>query len=179
MAKYAMEMVLEYAKVFEENRDMGNDKNDTGRKIAKHNGQCVTNAYFTDEDQIKKLVKEGLKEVNLGHPRIKEGDSSFGIGKYMKIGRFFEDVKTFTDNKGNLKEVDYGGKPTVVNLTKGIENKSLWSFEEDGELGNGTKAMVQFETYLNGSGVRLLAVAVTEHVPFEENFSAEDEMFTV
>jgi len=179
MAKYAMDMVLEYAKVFEENRDMGNDDNDTGRKIASHGGQFVTNAYFTDEAQIEKLISDGMKEVNLGYPRVKEGNADYGIGKYVKIGRYFEDVKVFKDKQGNPKEMDFGGQPTIINLTNGVENKSIWSFSDDGELGNGTVAKVQFEVYRNGAGLRLLAIAVQEHVPFESGSSEDDEYFTV
>ena len=101
MAKYAMEMILDYAKVFEEDRDMGSDDNDKGRKIAKHNGQCVINGYFTDEAQIQRLLDEGMQAAPLGHPRVKEGDPELGIGKYMQIARPFDNVKTFTDKKGN------------------------------------------------------------------------------
>ena len=50
MAKHTMEMVLEYPKVFEENRDMGGDGNNAAKKAARHNGQYVVNAYFTSEE---------------------------------------------------------------------------------------------------------------------------------
>ena len=52
---------------------------------------------------------------------------------------------------------------------------------DDGELGNGTSAKVQFETYSNGAGVRLLALGVTDHVAWESTSgpSADDEMFMV
>lgn len=179
MAKYAMEMILDYAKVFEEDRDMGSDDNDKGRKIANHNGQCVINGYFTDESQIQSLLDGGMQPAPLGHPRVKEGDPELGIGKYMQIARPFDNVKTFTDKQGNPKEVDYGGAPKVIDYTQGEQNKSLWTFDERGSLGKGTKAVVQFETYFNGSGVRLLAIAVTDFVPKQESSSEEDPMFTV
>lgn len=179
MAKYAMEMVFDYARVFEQDRDMGSDDNDKGRKIAKHNGQCVLNGYFTDESQIQRLLDEGLQPAPLGHPRIKEGDPELGIGKFMQIARPFDNVKTFTDKQGNSKEVDFGGAPKVIDYTQGEENKALWSYEEQGSLGKGTKGMVQFETYLNGSGIRLIAIAVTDFVAPQENSSEEDSMFTV
>lgn len=179
MAKHAMEMILDYAYVFEQDRDMGNDDNNTGRKIANHNGQCVVNGYFTDESQIEHLIASGVNEENLGYARFKEGDPELGIGTYMKIARLFDNVKTFKDKKGNTKEVDFGGAPTVIDYTKGEEGKALWSYEEQGRLGKGTRAMVQFEDYGNGSGIRLIAIAVLEHVPWEENSSTEDPMFTV
>lgn len=179
MAKHAMEMILDYAYVFEQDRDMGNDDNDAGRKIANHNGQCVVNGYFIDESQIEHLIASGVNEQNLGYDRFKEGDPDLGIGKYMKISRLFDNVKTFKDKKGNIQEVDYGGAPKVIDYTKGEENKALWSYEEQGRLGKGTRAMVQFEDFRGGSGIRLIAIAVLEHVPWEENSSAEDPMFTV
>jgi len=76
--------------------------------------------------------------------------------------------------------VNYGGAPGVVNLTEGAENKRWWSFEEDGYIGNGSKAMVQFETYAQGAGVRLKNIGVTEHVPYEPNTTDEgDELFNM
>lgn len=179
MAKHVMEMVLDYARAFEEDRDMGNDDNNAGRKIANHNGQCVVNGYFTDESQIKSLIASGVNEENLGHARFKDGDPELGIGKYMKIARLFDNVKTFKDKKGNEQEVDFGGAPKVIDYTQGEENKALWSYEDQGSLGKGTKAMVQFEDYGNGSGIRLIAIAVTDFVAPQENSSEEDAMFTV
>ena len=150
MAKHTMDMVLEYAKVFAENRDMGSDLNNAAKKAARHNGQYVVNAYFTNEDQITELLEGGMDPMPMGNKRVKEGN-------------------------------DFGGSPKVVNLTNGVENKSWWSFEEDGTLGNGTKAKVQFETYSNGAGLRLIAIGVTDHVAWEDNtsVSADDELFMV
>ena len=179
MAKHAMEMILDHARVFEEDRDMGNDDNNAGRKVASHNGQCAVNGYFTDEAQIQKLIDAGVNEENLGYARFKDGDPELGIGKYMKITRPFDNVKTFKDKKGNEQVVDFGGAPTVIDYTQGEENKALWSYEKQGSLGKGTRAMVQFEDYGNGSGVRLIALAVLEFVPKQENSSEEDAMFTI
>jgi hypothetical protein len=86
---------------------------------------------------------------------------------------------TFTDKKGKETEVDFGGAPKVVNLTEGMENKRWWSFEEDGAIGNGSKAVVQFETYSSGAGVRLLAVGITDHVAYEVSVGAGDEIFSM
>ena len=57
MAKYTMEMILEYAKVFPENADMG-DPNGPRAAQAIHDkgGQYIVNAYFTDEEQIELLL---------------------------------------------------------------------------------------------------------------------------
>ena len=179
MAKYAMDMVLEYAKVFYDNRDMGGDNNKVAKKVQAHDGQYVVNGYFTDEAQIEQLLSDGLDPEPLGNDRIKEG-SDLGIGKFIKLSRMHDHKMTFTNKKGEPTEVDFGGEPMVVNLTNGLENKSRWTLEGDGSLGNGTEAKVQFETYSNGAGVRLVAIAVTKHVAWEEYVpTEEDEMFTL
>lgn len=179
MAKYTMDMVLEYAKVFEENRDMGGDTNNAAKKAMKHDGQYVVNAYFTDEDQIIQLLAEGLDPKPMGNDRVKEG-ADLGIGKFIKLARMHDHVMTFTNKRGEPTEVDFGGAPKVVNLTNGVENKDWWSFDNDGALGHGTKAKVQFETYSNGAGLRLIAIGVTDHVAWEDNnSSADDELFMV
>jgi len=169
MARYEMEMVLQYAKVFPENADMGDPNGNTiAKQIAAKGGQYVMNAYFTDEADIEKLLSEGLDPTPMGSKRIIEGETQFGIGKFMKMKRSVSDlVKTFTDKKGKPVEVNYGGPIAVVDLTKGEDNKRWWSFEEDGPLGNGTKAKVIFDVYSNGSGVRMNAIGVTDHVPYE------------
>lgn len=170
MANYDMEMVLEWAKVFPENADMGDPNgNRVAKAVADKGGQFIVNAYFTDESQIEKLLEEGLNPKPMNSDRIIEGNESLGIGKYMKMKRLVQDVKTFTDRFGKEFSKDYGGAPNIVDLREGLENKRRWSFEDDGSLGNGTKARVQFETYANGSGVRLLNIGVLELVEYESS----------
>ena len=179
MTKFAMEMILEYPKVFEENRDMGGDQNNAAKKAAKHDGQYVVNAYFTSEEQIQELLENGMDPKPMGNDRVKEGNS-FGIGKYVKLTRMHDHKMIFTDKKGNPTEVDFGGAPKVVNLTDGMENKRWWSFEEDGAIGNGSAAIVQFETYSNGAGLRLCAVGITDHVAYEASSGgAGDDIFSM
>ena len=179
MAKYTMDMVLEYAKVFPENADMGDPEGaQWQQKIADDGGQYVVNAYFTDQEQIDQLVSDGLQEVILGNPRIVEGNPEYGIGKYLKLKRPVPDVIKVFENKGKEVEINYGGAPGVVDL-RDLENKRWWSLEEDGALGNGTKAKVQFEVYSRGAGVRLMNVGVTEHVEYVPQASEDDELFKV
>jgi hypothetical protein len=183
MAKYTMDMVLEYAKVFEQNADMGSpDGPRAAQAIYQNGGQFIVNAYFTDQSQIDLLEKEGLDLHPMNSNRILQGNADYGIGQYMKVKRKVSDVKTFTDSKtGAPVEVDYGGAPKVVNLTDGRDNKRMWSFDDDGPLGNGTKAKVQFEVYAKGAGVRLLNIGVTEHVSYESNneVTEDDELFII
>lgn len=182
MAKYVMEMVLEYPKVFEENLDMGNpDGPRAAQAIAQKGGQFIVNGYFTNEDQIDQLYGDGLDPAPMNSPRIIEGNSQFGIGKFMKLKRDKNNIKVFQDKSGKDVEVDYGGAPKVVDLTKGEDKKRMWSFVDDGPLGNGTKAKVQFETYAKGAGVRLMNIGVVDHVSYESNseISEDDKLFMV
>ena len=91
-----------------------------------------------------------------------------------------DNIKTFDNKKGGTTDVNYGGKIGVVDL-RDRENKRWWSFEDDGALGNGTKAMVEFETYSDGSGLRVVNIGVTEHVPYDSNYqnNADSELFKV
>ena len=182
MPKYTMEMVLEYAKVFPENADMGDPNgNKTQKSIADKGGFYIANAYFTSEGQIEQLLEDGLDPHPMNSDRIKEGNKEFGIGKFITLKRPVPDnIKTFENKNGNV-EVNYGGQPGVVNLTDGAENRRWWSLEDDGLIGNGSKAMVQFETYSNGAGVRLKNVGVTEHVAYENTNEPDpnDELFKV
>lgn len=179
MAKYTMEMVLEYAKIFPENADMGNAEGAAWqKKIADDGGQYLVNAYFTSQDQIDQLVADGLQTTILGSPRIIDGNSEYGIGKYLKLKRPVSDViKTF-DNKGKTVEVNYGGAPGVVDL-RDPENKRYWSFGDDGAVGNGSTAMVQFEVYSRGAGVRLVNVGITDLVEYVPMTNEDDQLFKV
>lgn len=183
MAKYTLDMVLEYPKVFPQNADMGSpDGPRAAQAIYQKGGQYIVNAYFTNEDDIGMLIEQGLDPKPMNSDRILIGNQDLGIGKYMKLKRAVSDVKTFTDRKtGEPVSVDYGGAPKVVDLTQGRENKRLWDFDTDGALGNGTKAKVQFEVYANGAGVRLMNVGVTEHVAYEagSGTTEDDELFMV
>lgn len=161
MPKYTMEMVLEYAKVFPENADMGNpDGSRAAQAVYQKGGQYAVNAYFTSEDQIQKLLDDGLDPRPMNNDRIKEGQEEFGIGKFIALKRPVPDnIKTF-ENKNGTTEVNFGGAPGIVDLRNGSDGKRWWSLEDDGPLGNGTRAMVQFETYSQGAGVRLKNIGV-------------------
>lgn len=185
---YVMDMVLEYAKVFKENADYGDPESSAKwlRKLAKDGGQTAVNAYFTSEEQIDQLLQSGYQRMtmnpNTGETvdTIKIGNPEFGIGQYIQLKRRVIDVREYKDYKsGQLKEIDFGGFPGVVNLTEGEENKRLWSYEEDGALGHGTRAYVEFEIY-KGTSRRLNNLAITKHVAHEETSTVEGlSMFKV
>jgi hypothetical protein len=178
MARYTLDMVLEYAKVFPENADMGNPDGPQWQKaIADKGGQYVVNAYFTNQEQIDRLMMDGFKATVMGNARIQEGNVDFGIGKYMKIKRQVrDDIRDWKDPLTGTN-ANLGGPVKVVDLRQGRDNVSKWDFNDHGELGNGTKAKVQFETYADGNGLRLNGIAVTELVERTNEPSDDDMIF--
>jgi len=177
MAKYDMEMILEYAKVFPQNYDKGDieaPKKSAAYGVAAKGGQTVVNAYFTKQEDLDRLIEDGMDLTPMNHNRVIEGNQEFGIGKYMKLKRLASDnIKEFTNKKTKeVTQVNYGGFPKIVDL-RDPENKRLWDYEEDGPLGNGTKAIVRFDMYSDGAGLRLEAIAVKEHVPYSTQGTQE------
>ena len=169
MPTYNMEMVLEWAKVFPENADMGNpDGPRAAQAIHKKGGQYIVNAYFTSQDQIDKLLEDGLDPHPMNSNRLVQGNPEFGIGTYMKLKREVADnIKEF-EGKGGTQVVNFGGPVGVLNITDGIENKREWNLEEDGLIGNGSKCRVLVAVYDAGrlKGTRLEAVQVVDHIPY-------------
>lgn len=176
MPTYNMRMTLEYAQLFPENMDKGNDANDAGRKAASMGGKYKVNAYLTSQEQYDKLIADGLKVSNLGHARFKDGNSAYGIGRFINLHRYQEDVKKFKDKKtGGKIEIEAGGPPKVWDLRNGADNKTPWDFDVDGAIGNGSEAIVKFSTYKDGAGVRLDAVGILVHVPYDGSDNASNE----
>lgn len=187
MAKHTYDMVLEYAQVFENNIDKGDENSSEKwmRELFKAGGQAKVNAYFTSEDQIAELLANGFERIAINPKtkaevdRIKDGNPAFGIGKYITLKRKVSDPKEIKDRKtGEFKVVDFGGMPKIVDL-RNLPEKRMWSVDEDGYLGNGTKAKVMFDLY-NGSGIRLEAIGVTNLVAYEAGQgNADEELFKV
>lgn len=180
MARYTLNMILEWAKVFPENADMGDPEGPKWKQeISKKGGQYVVNAYFTSQDDIDKLVQDGFKTTVMGNERISNGNENLGIGKFMKIKRnVANDIRDWIDPV-TKENVNLGGPVKVVDLRQGKEAARKWDFGTDGELGNGTKALVQFETYADGNGIRLNGVAVTELVERTQEVTEDDMIFAV
>jgi len=159
MAKtYQIEGTIEYAKIFAENMDTYE------KHMEKSGGAFTCNFYPDDEGFEERLIGDGFPEAMLGHKTFREGNKDYGYGRFMKLKR---------PNKGpflNKEGVDvYGGPPKVYDHLEG-PSADLWSFEEQGELGNGTKVIVNIEFWRGkggSKGMRLLEVAVLDHVEYE------------
>lgn len=163
-ARYVvMEGYLEYARVFKENMDSNPEFHPTG--------QFNVNFYPASEEELQKFWAAGVPEKFRGTSRVKtpRDGSGFGIGKYIKLKR---------DNVNRIAD-DLGGPPQVVywmdtELDGAPALGAPWSFTEDGELGNGTKAKVKVVVYGEGerTGHRLEKVGVMEHVPYEAKLAS-------
>lgn len=190
MAKYTMRMVLEWARVFKDNADMGDPEGPRAAKATyDKGGQYVVNAYFTDQADIDKLLEDGVDPNPMNGERFKEGNPEFGIGKFMVLKRPVPDIIKTYQNKSGEVTVNYGGPVEVLDFreyySKSPEDRDVsdvrkWDLDTDGLIGNGSVAMVQFETYSKGAGVRLSKVGVVEHVAYEgREVSEEEELFEV
>lgn len=144
---------VEYAKVFAENMDDNMDFH------AATEGQFNVNFYPESDDEFKKFFDAGAPESSMGHDTIKMGNSELAMGKYLKL-------KRPNVHKSGIEA--FGGAPQVFDFREG-ESTTLWDFEKDGELGNGSKVMVKVSIYGSGAraSIRLERIAVLEQKVYE------------
>lgn len=155
---------VQYAKIFPENMDDNMDYHE------KTQGQYNMNFYPETEADLETFFKAGAPESSMGHDTVKLGDPSLGMGKFIKLKR---------PNVHPSGIEDFGGAPLVFDHTEG-EGLKRWSYTEDGELGNGTKAHVKVSIYGEGprASIRLERVAVLDHVEYDPNaVSLRDDSF--
>lgn len=140
MAKVTVEGIAEWAKVFEENRDLegyqGQWKDTDGR--------CTINIIVDDENKTK-LEKAGTQR------RPKSDD--LGRGHVFKFDRRFKTGRDFDE-----------GAPEVYR-----PDGKLWSYKEDGLIGNGSKILLELDIYKTskGAGTRIERIKVLDHVKHE------------
>lgn len=190
--KYTMtlDMVLEYTKIFDQQGkpcdiDRGDPKAKEAwlRDLAK-NPKATGNFYFTSEEQIKFLEEyEGFERMVLNPKtgeevdRIKEGNPDLGIGKYITLTRRLNDLKEFVNKKGEIKELDKGGVPSVKILTvlEDGEKEAFveYDYDELGAPSNGTEAKVRFEPRY----MRLEAIGITNLIEYVdgEGFGGDED----
>lgn len=185
MTQYTLPMILEWTKVFDRNADMGDPNgHQAAKSVAKRGGQYITNAYFTSQDQIDKLLSEGLDPHPMNGNRIKDGNPELGIGKYLQLKRWKEDdIRTFNNKNGDVT-VNFGGPVKVFDFQdyyakspdeRDVTDVTVW--DEDQDIGNGSSAMVVFDTYSNGAGVRLVKLGITDLVVYEAEKTEEEALF--
>jgi hypothetical protein len=186
-----LDMVLEYAKVFDQEGkpgdiDRGNPKADQKwlRELAK-NPEAKVNCYFTSEEQIEFLEGFDGFDRMVTNPqtgqqvdRIKDGNPDFGIGKYIQIKRKMNDIREFKNKQGQIEEMDKGGAPVVKILSVATNEETGetteafidYGYDALGAPSNGTEAKVRFEPRY----MRLDAIAVTNLIEYVEGDSEDD-----
>ena len=149
MAKITVTGIAQWAKVFEENRDLegyqGQWKDTDGR--------CTINVIL-DEDNYSKVKKAGCMSNGKDDPQ--------GRGMDIKFSRKFD-----TPNDWD------GGAPQVYK-----SDGSLWNFETYGVFGNGSEVLVELDVYQNKNygttTTRLERVKVIKHLEYDSSAEKED-----
>lgn len=139
--KVKLQAILEWAKVFEENRDM---KGYEGA-FEDHDGACTIDALL-DEENFQKL-----RSSNSMSGQRAQADEN---GRYrVKFKRKWVE--------------QYGGGAPIVKTPEG----KTWDFDEDGTIGNGSEGEIVLTVYTtsrkNIVGTRLDKVLVTNLVKYE------------
>jgi len=153
MAKITVTGIAQWAKVFEENRDLegyqGQWKDTDGR--------CTINVIL-DEDNYSKVKNAGCMSNGKDDPQ--------GRGMDIKFSRKFD-----TPNDWD------GGAPSVYK-----SDGSLWNFETDGVIGNGSEVLVELDIYKNKNygttTTRLERVKVIKHLEYDSSSSDREDPFT-
>ena len=149
MAKITVTGIAQWAKVFEENRDLegyqGQWKDTDGR--------CTINVILDDDNLAALKASRSMKK---GSPDPQ------GRGTDIKFSRKFD-----TPNDWD------GGAPSVYK-----SDGSLWNFETDGVIGNGSEVLVELDIYKNKNygttTTRLERVKVLKHMEYDSSAEKED-----
>ena len=158
------EGTLQYAQVFEGNRDMGTGGKDPRVDAARRKTDGLYKCQFTPKDEATKAqMLEHLSDPMYGgNPRFK-GDG------YVDFKRNHVDPSGIED---------FGGAPEVVHFSEGMHNQR-WDYESDGPIWNGAKVMIKYTTYGEGESqtVRLLKIGVIENGEEPEDYEDNSERF--
>ena len=120
MAKLTLTGTAQWAKVFENNRDLD------GYQGAYHdtNGRCTIELAL-DDDNMQRLSDSGCMSKGKADPD--------GRGTLVKLTRKFDTAYDWD-----------GGAPKVYKA-----DGAPWSFESDGAIGNGSEVLVELDVYKN------------------------------
>lgn len=146
--KIVLEGTCEWAKVFEDNRDMEGFEG-----AYKEHGGAYTINVILDSDNYTKLRETHTMKKGTVHED----------GMNVKFIRKHDQKFTMKDGT----EIDNGGAPTVWG-----PDGNEWSFEENGHIGNGSKVKVYLSVYGTSRktifGTRLEAVKVVDLVEMDQ-----------
>jgi hypothetical protein len=151
---------LEYAQVFERNRDMGNEE--------------VPLDMFEGMYKTTVIVDEATKDFLIGKG-IPDGTGTMQQAwKETEDGRFKFTLKRkhFNPNLAKLADNDgYMGPPQVIDWEASKDAGEIVLWDDSVNLGNGTKALVKIQIYPKGKNaiITLDGIAVKELVEYEDS----------
>ena len=153
--KVTLEGIAEWARVFEENREMTGFK-PTPQAVGayeEYNGACKIDVIMNDVNYNKLKAKGSQKEGKV---------DDLGRGKKVTFIRKFETGRDWDS-----------GAPIVLK-----EDNTRWDYEVDGPIGNGsvvevTLAVFDIKKYGN-KGTRLEKVKVLEHKKYDPDADEDD-----
>jgi len=153
------EAELEYAKVFEHNRDMGNEKIDLSDTDGRYSVVLIIPQETKDM-----LVGMGIEEKSLGHDRFKPT----GDGRYRYQVYRTHLHKHIKDDDGNPI---LNGPPIVVDTNKKIINEDgqpdYEPWDPEVLIGNGSTARIKLQlVYGRAVIVNLLKIGIINHVEY-------------
>ena len=159
-SKYVyVDCTLEWAKLREEDRDMGpEDGSDMAKNFEDKQGVYVVNCYI-DEGTRVKMIKDGIPDKGL----------QAQLFKTDKEGRVYYKA---TSPHFNPKFVDQetGEQGVIIGPPEVFDGEgdalTPWDWKSKGLIGNGTKAIVKFSVW-DGKITTLQAIKVTDHVVYE------------
>jgi len=159
MTEHVFNVVVEYTKVFDqEGKPADIDRGDAQsnqkwlRELAK-NPETKINVYFKTEEDLQKLMDSETFQNETTNPqtgatgtRVKEGNSEFGIGKYIQLKRKLSDIKEYKDRKtGEIKEFEAGGLLSVT-MWDGEKGAFVpYDYDKMGAPANGSEAKIRFD----------------------------------
>jgi len=158
-----------FARVFEETKDMGN-----GGKVdyTKEEGMYSVEVVLTEEQKAE-MIGYGVQEKALGNIMFKTDQDGNPKYRFKRPHKH----KTMKDRKTGAPVVF--GAPEVFDMEKALaawkeagtgtlqDHIKPWSYEEDGNIGNGSICKIKYSVYQGSNGsvvVRLEKVAVIERL---------------
>lgn len=160
--RYYITAHIDWAKVFEQNRD----KTGPNGAWEDRGGACTVVAWL-DEDAQKTFKESGSRLTYMKKYDEKEGEKV--TLKNDKGHKAIQFRRYFQHHIEGL-----GGAPEVVHA-----DGTPWDIDEDGLIGNGSKAIVCFTVYdtKTGPGTRLEGVQILEHISYESDKEYNPSLF--
>ena len=161
--KVYVECELEWTKLREEDRDMGSnlmEGSDQRNNIEAKQGLYIVNCVIDDATK-EQMVADGIPNKGLQAQLFKVSKE----GKdFYKATRAHFNPKFFDKETGEQGVVM--GAPKVLKKVDG--EYANWDWDQDGLIGNGSKAIVKFDVW-DGKITTMEKVLVTEHLKYEAN----------